>query len=312
MQKIATKAFNLDKIDRGILLDLQRNCRITLQALADKHGVSANAIRKRIVSLEEQGVIRKYLVELSRAMVNSEIMFSLIYTDKTIDDDRFAEMVFEHPSVNSVHYDSFGTCIVLAEYSGTDEMSEISRYFRRLESVTDLEIHTLPIPRGGSRPLTTIELRILAPLLDNPRMRISEIARISGLTVKRVRKTLDNLIHSDSVLFTISQVLSAADVSFIAFRITWDPKSITPEQIETTLRELFPNDFHRVSYSALEPIMWCYFLLDDNKKSERIITEFRKLPSVVVRNTILVYPPKKTRSIRNQALRKMIEDAGII
>jgi len=302
----------VDKIDRGILLDLQRNCRITLQALADKHGISANAIRKRISALEDKGVIHEYVIELSRAMVNSELMFALIYTDKTIDDNRFAELIFEHPSVNRVNYDSFGSCIVQAEYSGTEEMSEISSYFRRLESVTDLEIHTLPIPRGESRPLTKIELRVLAPLLDNPRMRISEIARIAGLTVKRVRKTLNNLIHSKSVLFTISQVLSAADVSFIAFRITWDSKSITPEQIETTLREMYPNDFHRVSYSALEPIMWCYFLLDDNKTSEQIATEFRKLPSVIVRNTILVYPPKKTRSIRTQALRKMIQEAGII
>ncbi len=245
-------------------------------------------------------------------MVNSEFLFALIYTDKTIDDDRFAEMVFEHPSVNRVNYDSFGTCVVHAEYSGTDQMSEISRFFRSLESVTDLEIHTLPISRGESRPLTTIELRVLAPMLDDPRMRISEVARKAQLTVKRVRKTLSDLINSEAVLFTITRDLSVSEDSFFAFRVTWDPKEINPEQIREKLRNKFPNEFLRAPYSAMEPIMWSDFLLEDSRVSERVLTEFRKLPSVVVRNTILVYPPKKVRSVRNLALRKMIKDAGFL
>ncbi|MFW9918869.1 MAG: winged helix-turn-helix transcriptional regulator, partial [Candidatus Thorarchaeota archaeon] len=60
----------MDPIDRGIILDLQRNYRVSLRALADKHGVTSKAIRRRIAALEEKGVIRDYLVQLSRAMTN--------------------------------------------------------------------------------------------------------------------------------------------------------------------------------------------------------------------------------------------------
>ncbi|MCK5239585.1 MAG: winged helix-turn-helix transcriptional regulator, partial [Candidatus Thorarchaeota archaeon] len=127
----------MDSIDRGVILDLQRNCRITLRELAERQGVTSNAIRKRIASLEQKGVIREYVVELSRAMVNSELMFALVYTDKTVDDDVFAERVFAHPFVVRVHYDSYGTCVVLAEYSGTEQMNELSTYLRRLDSVED-------------------------------------------------------------------------------------------------------------------------------------------------------------------------------
>ncbi|MFW9849716.1 MAG: Lrp/AsnC family transcriptional regulator, partial [Candidatus Thorarchaeota archaeon] len=281
----------MDSIDRGILLDLRRNCRTTLSELAERHGVTGTAIRKRIASLEEKGVIREYVVEISRAMVNSEVAFILIYTDKTIDDDSFAELVFKHPLVYQVHYDSFGTCITLAEYSGTEQLSDLSTYLRRLESVNEMEVHTLPVPRGNSESLTNLQLRVLAPLLKDPKMRVSDIAHISGLTVRRVRKILNELTNSGSVVFTISLAMSASDATFIAYRMTWDSKVITPDRIKEILEEKYPNEFYNLSYSALEPVMWCDFLLEHIRDSEPLSSFLRSLPSIDLRNTIMVYPP---------------------
>ncbi len=302
----------MDRIDRGIILDLQRNCRTSYRTLADKHGVTPTAIRKRIASLEKKGVIREYLVQISRAMTGSEILFSLLYTDKSVDDDKFAEMVFEHPNVHRVHYDSFGTCIVFSEYKNAEEMMELTSFFRRLDSVVDLETHSLPLEKGEKKDLSNIELRVLAALIDNPRLRVSDIARRSGLTAKRVRKTLSDLTTSRAVSFTVYVLLTAADPSFIAYRITWDPKTINPDAIDTHLSEKFPNEYWRSIYSAMEPIMWCDFLVEPVKKSEEIVRELRRIPSVDVRNTILVYPPKKIRHLRREALIKMIENAGIL
>ncbi|MHA1908795.1 MAG: winged helix-turn-helix transcriptional regulator [Candidatus Thorarchaeota archaeon] len=302
----------MDSIDRGLLIDLRRNCRITLKELSERHNVTSNAIRKRIASLEKKGVIRKYLIELSRGMVNSDRAFIIAYTDKSVDDDTFAERVFEYPSVTQVHYDSFGSCIIQAEYSGTEQLSDLSTYLRRLDSVTEVEVHTLPIPQGENKPLNNLQLRVLAPLLDNPRMKVPEIAKKSGLTARRVRRTLDDLIESRAVLFTISMTLTATDANFVAFRVQWDSKVISPEQVADFMREKYPNAFWNIIYSALEPIMWCDFVIEHNKTSEEIARDLRNLPSLDLRNTILVYPPKKTRSIRHLALRKMIADAGYL
>ena len=166
-----------------------------MKNLSDKFGVSPNEVRKRIANLEEKGVIGGYQVELSRAMMDSEILFTLIYTDKSIDDDTFAEMAFAHPRVIRVHFDSYGTCIVIAEFTQASQMNEISAFFRRLESVTEIEVHTIPRPRGQKNDLTKQQVRILAPLLDNPRMRIADIAKHTGLTARRVRRTLNELIE---------------------------------------------------------------------------------------------------------------------
>jgi Lrp/AsnC family transcriptional regulator len=52
----------LDSIDRQILLALQQDATISMQALADKVGLSANPVWRRIKRLEESGVITARVV----------------------------------------------------------------------------------------------------------------------------------------------------------------------------------------------------------------------------------------------------------
>ncbi len=283
-----------------------------MRVLADRLGITPSSVRKRIGHLVERGVINEFVVQLSRAMLGYNILFALLYTDKSIDDDTFADMVFSHEKVTSVRYDSFGSCVVHAEYASVNEMHEISAFFRRLESVNEIEVHTLPFPPGGKKNLTEIDLRVLAPLLDDPRMRVSDIARISGLTVRRVRRTLDDLIESNAIQFTIDAALTRSDAMYMAYRVQWDDKSISIDEICRILETRFPSRFLRLSRSALEPIAWIDFLIEHNSVSEIIVQELRKIPSLDLRNTIMVYPPKKTRLVRQIALRKKIEESGVI
>lgn len=50
----------LDKHDRALLRELQMDCQITNQALADKVGLSASVCWRRVNALEKSGIIRRY------------------------------------------------------------------------------------------------------------------------------------------------------------------------------------------------------------------------------------------------------------
>jgi DNA-binding Lrp family transcriptional regulator len=52
----------LDKKDRAILRELQRDSRLTMQQLAARVGMSSSACWRRVRSLEESGVIDRYVV----------------------------------------------------------------------------------------------------------------------------------------------------------------------------------------------------------------------------------------------------------
>ncbi|MCP4318124.1 MAG: Lrp/AsnC family transcriptional regulator [Hyphomicrobiales bacterium] len=50
----------LDNHDRALLRELQMDCQITNQALADKVGLSASVCWRRVNALEKSGIIRRY------------------------------------------------------------------------------------------------------------------------------------------------------------------------------------------------------------------------------------------------------------
>jgi Lrp/AsnC family transcriptional regulator, leucine-responsive regulatory protein len=50
----------IDPIDRDILSALERDARISFKDLAERVGLSANAVAERVRKLQEQGVIRGY------------------------------------------------------------------------------------------------------------------------------------------------------------------------------------------------------------------------------------------------------------
>ncbi len=301
----------MDSIDRGIVFDLRRNCRTTYTTLSDKYGISPNAIKKRIERLRAKGIIERYVVQLSLAMADLEHLFVLIYTDKSVDDETLADLVFSHQSVKSVQYDSTGTCVTQAEFSGIDELNDLSRFFRGLESVRDVELHPLPLESGQKVSLSNLQLRVLGAMVDDPRKPISEIARSAGLTTRRVRRILGNLVNCGGIQFTIQFDLSNADSVYIAFRLGWNERDVTPAEIGRILQEEFPNEFIKSSISATEPLMWCDFLVGHTSDLETISVHLRKIPSVVIESTILIYPPKRRRNLREQRLRNLIADAGL-
>ncbi len=50
----------LDKHDRALLRELQQDCQISNQALADRVGLSASVCWRRVNALEKSGIIRRY------------------------------------------------------------------------------------------------------------------------------------------------------------------------------------------------------------------------------------------------------------
>ncbi len=64
----------LDKIDKRILTELQRNARISNQELADKVGLSPSPCLRRVKNLEEAGLIKGYVTELDASKLGLKLM----------------------------------------------------------------------------------------------------------------------------------------------------------------------------------------------------------------------------------------------
>ncbi|MHA2378138.1 MAG: winged helix-turn-helix transcriptional regulator [Candidatus Thorarchaeota archaeon] len=298
----------MDLIDKGILSDLTKNCRITYQEMSGKYGISANAIRKRILKLEESGVIYRYGTTLSPAMINADHVFGVLYTDGSHDEREFVERIGQNQHINAASSYTGGIYLLIAEFTSMDELHQVSTYLRSFEGVYKVELHTLVIDKGSQVQLGRLALRVLDHLNENPRMPIVELAEKTGLTARRIRRILQELVSGQGVRFRALLELGAADsIAFIA-RILWDDSRIDHNRLLSWLNQTFQLPLWEVFISASEPTFFCLFTTGNLTEVETITREIRRSDYVKnVRVLVSIYH-KYFPSLRESRLLELIRE----
>jgi Transcriptional regulators len=82
----------LDRIDRRILAELQKNARISNQELADKVGLSPSPCLRRVRALEESGLIKGYSTQLDASMLGLKLMALVQVSMDRHTPDRFEQL----------------------------------------------------------------------------------------------------------------------------------------------------------------------------------------------------------------------------
>jgi Lrp/AsnC family leucine-responsive transcriptional regulator len=93
---------NLDDIDRRILRVLQGDGRVTIQAMADRVGLSASPALRRIRRMEEAGIIAAYSVKLDQKAVGLPVSVFVsikLERQRAGELDRFGDAIADWPEV---------------------------------------------------------------------------------------------------------------------------------------------------------------------------------------------------------------------
>ncbi|MCJ2376097.1 Lrp/AsnC family transcriptional regulator [Vibrio sp. ZSDZ34] len=78
----------MDEIDKRILVELQRNARLSNQELADRVSLSPSPCLRRVRALEKSGVIRGYHASIDREQYGLPInVFVLVKLEKPTEDN---------------------------------------------------------------------------------------------------------------------------------------------------------------------------------------------------------------------------------
>lgn len=300
----------MDPIDKNILLDLMINCRITYQKMAQKYEISANAIKKRVQKLIDQGVIVDYFVELSPHMVNAEKLMAILTTEGSEDAEAMINKIGTHPMVSYIGKLAGGAYNVFACYIGSSGMAELGNFFRALPAVKDVELHPLYSPPHPQEPnkLSTTQLMVLQYLIKDPRMAISEIAQKSGLTARRVRQVIKDLKDDGSITFTIHFDPNAAGI-VVLIRIHFNPETDLNE-ITGFLEKRFPEEFFVPLISVTNPLLFATFNLqglNDLPEIRKTIKELKGVEKVI---TYTGEPAFIFPDIKIFRLKELLAEAG--
>lgn len=322
----------LDEIDKKIILEFGNFCRISFQALANKLGLTVNAIKKRYTKLRELGIIRSFTVYPSLAMIDAERLVGRVFTKTPPRSDVLLDTIGANPMVDSGSYLADGSVLVFGDYVGSQGLAEFGRFLRGLEGVTHIELHPVICEKGIKRDLSRSDLKVLRCLRDDARMSVSEIAQQTKMSPKRIRKTIQQLfgetgsaqeifVHKQSIgdhrttqacmHSRILWDLNAADATAFIVRIEWNQEATTLHDVVEWIREQYPVAYWYAYASAIEPVIFSIFLVEHMRDAEPIANKIQKTPFVNTVEAIFGYPSKRYPNLKDYYLKERFKELDV-
>lgn len=134
----------LDGIDRKILTRLQDDCRITMQELAEEVGLTASPCHRRVKTLEDRGVIKRYIaiVDQKAAGLPVSVFISIkLERQKEEDLQRFAKAISGWPEVLECYlmtgHRDYLLRVVVADLSEYEQF--LKQKLTRLSGISSIE-----------------------------------------------------------------------------------------------------------------------------------------------------------------------------
>ncbi len=263
----------MDIIDKKIIQMLNTNCRTTYQDLGSNLGISANAVKKRVQKLLDGGVIIGYRVLPSLAMMNANLVFALVQCDGSENSPELMNQIGNTPvfhHVSKIVSTEGGTYYAIGWYVGLRQLSEVGQHIRGLDGVERVEIHNLLWERGNSLELTKLHLRVLKQLKKDPRMASQDVARNAGITTRRARRAIVELVESGAFLFRTRWNMSTGEQTQFLVRIHYEESEVSGQDVVDWLWKEFPMEFWEPYVSASEPVVFANFVTDTLRDAERV------------------------------------------
>ncbi len=301
----------MDTLDRSIFDALDANCRISYEELARKHDITPNAVRKRVLKLIDSGVIIEFMVLLSEAQINANYLVAILKMDGSQDDALLTKILTDNRMVFVVLPLSNGDFIIHAMYVGPEGLSELGRFLRGLDGVESVEMQTTVIDRGKKIEFTKTQLKVLNSLFDDPRMSISEIAKQTSMSARRVRRTIDELEETEAVRWSLLWNPNAGGYITCLVRSMYDEKVITYEGIHDWCRTSFSDEYLYSHRFAAEASTISVFQVEHITELENIYRAFKKLPGINNVTTYIYFTATVSQPLSNLVLHEQLVDAGL-
>ncbi|MDH4214044.1 MAG: Lrp/AsnC family transcriptional regulator [Candidatus Thorarchaeota archaeon] len=301
----------LDHIDRKILGILATDCRAPYREIAKSLGMSVTAIKSRVDDMVAGGAIIDFTVELSPAMIGSELISIWLKTGTINDTEQFISDIAANRSILQITPIYGGDYLVFAEYTSSLELAALTEAFSSNPHIASTEVHTILTQRGKKASLTNLQLRILKALLKDARMLISDIASETGLTVRLVRRTLRELKQSEAIRFSLRCRFNVGDRLTFLLKLEWDPKQVSREKITDLLLTKYQDIFWDLFISASEPILMGAAIVDNLNQVDTLTTELKFYPGIIYSEAFVYRPAYRYKGIKRLLLEETVQAAGV-
>jgi DNA-binding Lrp family transcriptional regulator len=200
----------VDVRDAKIVAKLMDSCRVPLREIGEHIEVSAAAVHKRMLGLEEQGVIQRYRCLVHPALLGAQPLEVYGRCARPLT-QAVCDALGEHPSVFEVtvasHDHAYVTCLLRPEES----TEALLRHFEHVAGLRDASVRTYDLGRAPQLALSPLDCRLIRALAYHARRPLSEVARKLDETEAMVAQRLLLLEEAHALVFTVELGTAMAD-----------------------------------------------------------------------------------------------------
>ena len=188
----------MDNLDIKILGRLLNNCRESDRNIGKELGISGGAVRARIKKMEESKMIEKFTIKVEPPILGFGVLY-IVVSGQNIKEileqvSLVGEPFFVVPCIGGI--------IVCGIAVKENLEQKIKLANKLLKDVRVLSIFEAELS-GFNSNLTKTDLEILEQLIKEPRKKIENISKDSGLSTKTVTRTIDKLNENEGIQFTV-------------------------------------------------------------------------------------------------------------
>lgn len=215
----------MDKTDLILSQYLLADSRVSYRELADRLGLSVNAVHKRIQAMIEAGIIRAFTTRL-RLDLSGGITVLMFGKGEGFDQAELRERIQATGDVYWLAFTGADHLIVGAYLKG---LAELDAHIRFVKEVCRMDapfvglMAAFPPPGHAPLGLTKLDHRIVAALHRDSRKTVAQIATELGQSAKVVRRRLSAMEEAKLLDYSIEWYPDAASDIMTLFQVLLAP-----------------------------------------------------------------------------------------
>lgn len=188
---------------------LLENSRTSYSDLGKALGITPQAVHRRVQELMDAGIIGGMGTYLS-AKATGHMLVLVMGWSKCPSMDELSKRLDRHRDVAVLFVASGHYVYILGTVRNATEMGRFVSMVQKEAAVRDLQVGVVltPLPSPGDA-LSRLDLKLVKALEDDPRRPASEVAKMTGVSVKTARRRIERMVTEGLVQCTTHWWLEA-------------------------------------------------------------------------------------------------------
>lgn len=273
----------MDKTDIILVMQLLNNSRMSNRELAEKLNLSVNAVHKRIQTLKELGVIRKFTAKANLFSLGG-VTIQIFGISTALSFEELPEKLHKNNCVYWVALAGGNYLYIGAYFQNLSELEPLVNFVIKEAQMPNPTVgivsspftgHIIPFPAHDT-VLSTLDKKIIRSLHDDSRKAISDIAEELGMSAKTIRRRLTNMMEHYLIDLSLEWYPDASNDIITILHLHLKPNT-EKKNIHQILGKYMPNLLFCWSFSNLSnelmAVVWTNTMKELKEIQEQLVKE---------------------------------------